>query len=881
MTRNEKQDKDHTLRSTDAVVNICDDPRMTAYLLNELDPSEKEAWEQIMNDNPSIQAELAAMKETIDRVRESLQSEPLVPGSVTISSSDTASTLKTGAQAVSFTRCRLFHIFLALTAASVLFAVSFPFTGIGINPGHFGCNSTQRESSVARRHSPFTHGNTAEPAPIATQVHIDMDQSSVSTSAADRNESQSRRDNVEQLPSPSGTKEDSIKDDLRDGLSSGGTVSAKPQAVSAPKSEVVSPRKQSLAMETAKLQASSSPVPATAPVPTALPAVADKGTPVTARGERKPSSGTGIIVGKEIFVMNSIPESRMKSEAGLKEVNKAMDSKSRRAKEKQKSASPRKKPDLQMFVSPSVIIQEEEESPVYGRIVRPEPDRKRDIDFGEGYSAIKENEFVPTKEEVFSTFSIDVDTASYSNVRRFLDMGRLPPASAVKIEELVNYFKYDYAAPKSDAKEPFATRVEVVPCPWEPSHLLARIAVKGKEIPKAKRPPLNLVFLIDVSGSMSTPNKLPLVKRALEELVNQLDQRDRVAIVTYAGSSKVHLKTTQGDKSETILRSIDQLDAGGSTAGADGIRTAYEIAKEQFNTEGVNRVILCTDGDFNVGTTDNKELENMIAQKAKSGVFLSILGFGMGNYKDDRLAKLSNRGNGNYGYIDDIAEARRLLVDGLTGTLVTIAKDVKIQIDFNPARVAAWRLIGYEDRILATEDFNNDRKDAGEIGAGHNVTALYEIVPVGASSPWVKRVDQSRYATDDKKTTDKKDDKAAHQTNATAKKSETKPESAGVSHLASELMFVKLRYKKPDGNKSELLTFPVLFEKDKKAEPTSDFNFAASVALFGMLLRDSQYAGDGSFAMVLSLAGNTNDTSDSARSEYVSLVKKAKRLAGR
>jgi secreted protein with Ig-like and vWFA domain len=427
----------------------------------------------------------------------------------------------------------------------------------------------------------------------------------------------------------------------------------------------------------------------------------------------------------------------------------------------------------------------------------------------EAYKDFTENDFTPVKAGEFSTFSIDVDTAAYTTMRRYIaDMNRRPPVESVRLEEYVNYFKYDYAQPEGD--KPFATHVDVYPCPWQPKHLLARIGIKGKEYTIDERPPLNLVFLIDVSGSMSPANRLPLVKRGLTDLVEMLQPKDRVAIVTYAGSTQVVLPSVSGQEKRAILDSIDALNAGGSTAGASGIKLAYETARRYYDKEAQNRVILCTDGDFNVGTTDNKTLEQMIGDEAKSGVFLTILGFGMGNYKDERLKTLSMRGNGNYGYIDSIEECQRLLVEGLTSTLFTIAKDVKIQVDFNPAKVAGYRLLGYENRKLRDEDFHNDAVDAGDIGAGHTVTALYEIVPAGEKLPTA--VDQSRYATGDRQ-------QAAEGSGESA--------TAPPDEFADELMFVKLRYKAPDGDKSTQLDFPV---KTTASEANGDSKFASAVA---------------------------------------------------
>jgi Ca-activated chloride channel family protein len=445
-------------------------------------------------------------------------------------------------------------------------------------------------------------------------------------------------------------------------------------------------------------------------------------------------------------------------------------------------------------------------------------------------------------------------------MRRYLkETGKRPPVDSVRIEEYVNYFKYDYAQP-TDGK-PFATHIDISPCPWEPKHLLARIGIKGKEYSTEERPALNLVFLIDVSGSMQASNRLPLVKRGLTELVEMLQPKDRVAIVTYAGASRVALPSVSGQEKRAILDSINSLDAGGSTAGAAGIKTAYEVAKKYYDKKAQNRVILCTDGDFNVGETNNKTLETMIGDEAKSGVFLTILGFGMGNYKDERLKTLSMRGNGNYGYIDTPEEARRLLVEGLTGTLFAIAKDVKIQIDFNPAKIAGYRLIGYENRKLRDEDFHNDKIDAGEIGAGHTVTALYELVPIGERIP--ATVDQSRY--DNKiPATDKSNNNNNDNNNDIPENTEK----------SKEFLFVKLRYKLPDEDKSSLLEYPASAVSETMSP---DSQFAAATALFGMLLRESRHSGHGTFDRVLELA-TPNTKNDQYRNEFIDLVKKAKEL---
>jgi Ca-activated chloride channel homolog len=470
----------------------------------------------------------------------------------------------------------------------------------------------------------------------------------------------------------------------------------------------------------------------------------------------------------------------------------------------------------------------------------------------EAYDRIYENPFLAARSNPFSTFSIDVDTASYSNVRRFLNQGQLPPADAVRIEELVNYFPYDYPAP--DGELPFSAHVEVAACPWNAEHRLARIGLKGKAIEQQDRAVCNLVFLLDVSGSMASPNKLPLLKSAMKMLVQNLTEQDHVAIVVYAGAAGLVLPSTSCSEKETILSALDRLEAGGSTNGGEGIQLAYRTAKEHFVPSGVNRVILCTDGDFNVGTTSQGELIRMMEEKAREGVFLSILGFGMGNYKDSTLENLTNKGNGNYAYIDTIHEARKVLVEQMDSTLITIAKDVKIQVDFNPARVGAYRLLGYENRMLRTEDFHDDTKDAGEIGAGHTVTALYELVPAGKEMD-LPPVDASKYQ---------------------------QPGELSPSATSDELFTVKLRYKHPQADTSQLLSIAVSDDGKPLVEASSDFQFAAAVAAFGMLLRDSEHKGTSTYDLVMELAepGRGSDPGG-YRTEFLQLVKTAKALGHR
>jgi len=470
----------------------------------------------------------------------------------------------------------------------------------------------------------------------------------------------------------------------------------------------------------------------------------------------------------------------------------------------------------------------------------------------ESYALRQDNAFLSVEQNPLSTFSADVDTASYANVRRYLQQGRRPPADAVRVEELVNYFPYAYAGPQASgeaAAVPFAAHLEVASAPWAPTHRLVRIGLKGRELSEAARPPANLVFLLDVSGSMDEPNKLPLVKQSLRLLVEKLRPEDHVAIAVYAGDSGLALPSTSAAKKADILDAIDRLAASGSTNGAMGIQLAYDIAKANFVTGGVNRVILATDGDFNLGATGG-DLTRLVAEKAKSGVFLTVLGFGMGNLKDSTLEELADKGNGNYAYIDSLAEAKKTLVEQAGGTLVTIAKDVKFQVEFNPATVAAYRLLGYENRLLAKEDFNNDQVDAGEIGAAHTVTALYEVVPVGAPLPATGSVDALKY----QRTAD----------------------SGRKTAASGEMLTVKIRYKDPAGDVSRMLEFPLRDTGAVFANATQDFKFASAVAAFGMVLRDSPYKGSATLPEIEEWAKDgTGSDAGGYRHEFTELVELA------
>jgi Ca-activated chloride channel homolog len=470
----------------------------------------------------------------------------------------------------------------------------------------------------------------------------------------------------------------------------------------------------------------------------------------------------------------------------------------------------------------------------------------------ESYDKIVDNPFHRTTTEPLSTFSIDVDTASYANVRRFLSQNMLPPKDAVRIEEMLNYFAYHDAPPSKASEHPFAVHVEVSGCPWNARHRLARIGIAARPIDQTQRPASNLVFLVDVSGSMQQPNKLPLVRWSLQRLVEQLGENDQVAVVVYAGASGLVLPSTSCLHKSEILSAIDQLRAGGSTNGGAGIQLAYDVATQHFIKNGTNRVILATDGDFNVGVSSQAELIRLIEAKAKSGVFLSVLGYGMGNIKDSNLERIADKGNGHYAYIDSQREAYKVLVEEMGSTLVTVAKDVKIQVEFNPAKVGAFRLIGYENRVMAHQEFNDDTKDAGEIGAGHHVTALYELVSPGQESA-LPGVDPLKY---------------------------TKPVASATP--SNESFTVKLRYKQPEGETSRLLEFGVVDNGNSFADASDDLKFASSVAAFGMLLRDSADKGSLTYPAVLEIAESTLSRDSSGyRREFVAAVRQAEKCSGR
>lgn len=465
------------------------------------------------------------------------------------------------------------------------------------------------------------------------------------------------------------------------------------------------------------------------------------------------------------------------------------------------------------------------------------------------FSAVEDNGFKSVQNNPLSTFSSDVDKASYSVVRKFLNDGFLPPKDAVRIEEMVNYFDYTYDSPKGN--DPIAIYTEVATCPWNEKHQLMKIGLQARKIEKEKLPPSNIVFLIDVSGSMYGPTRLDLVKSSFKMLTNELRPQDRISIVVYAGAAGLVLPSTSGAEKETIIRALDQLEAGGSTAGGAGIQLAYKVAQENFIKGGNNRVIIATDGDFNVGASSDADMQRLIEEKRNTGVFLSVLGYGMGNYKDNKMEILADKGNGNYAYINDISEANRVLVKEFGGTLFTVAKDVKLQVEFNPAYVQGYRLIGYENRLLNDEDFKDDKKDAGDMGAGHTVTALYELIPAGEKSRWIKDVDLLKY-----------------QNNTTSRGSDS-----------NEIANVKIRYKQPDGEESTPIEKSVdnnVLSFDKASE---DFRFAASVATFGMLLRDSEFKQKAKYSKTIDMSKAAKGVDeDGDRAELIKLIQKARYL---
>lgn len=523
----------------------------------------------------------------------------------------------------------------------------------------------------------------------------------------------------------------------------------------------------------------------------------------------------------------SVPMTSAPTEAVLLMQQKGV---AHRALKEQRSKMPQNAPSGSAIYSDMI---EQEMPPLYPQFQR------------ESYDALTENPFIATMNDPLSTFSIDVDTASYANVRRWLTDGSLPPVGAVRIEEMINYFSYHYPEPENG---PLGITTELGPCPWQPANKLVRIGLKAKDLDPGNIPPSNLVFLIDVSGSMNDDNKLPLLKQSMLMLMDKLTVDDRVSIVVYAGSDRVILPPTRGDQKEEIRKAITNLTSGGSTHASSGILTAYNLARQNFIKNGNNRIILASDGDFNVGVTSRGELERLVAQERESGIYLTVLGFGMGNYHDDTMEILADKGNGNYSYIDSLLETKKVLIKERAGTLFTLARDVKLQIEFNPARVGGYRLIGYENRALADEDFNNDKKDAGEIGAGHTVTALYELLPVGSNM--VPKVDPLKYQR-----------------------------IAQPADNSAEVLSVKLRYKPLSSNKSLLLNQTVIDNSKILASTSNDFRFASTVAGFGMLLRQSEHASQLSYPQLIAMAQKSRGTDEEGyRAEFIRLLEMSELL---
>lgn len=469
----------------------------------------------------------------------------------------------------------------------------------------------------------------------------------------------------------------------------------------------------------------------------------------------------------------------------------------------------------------------------------------------ESYNTINENRFLQVKQNPLSTFGTDVDAASYSNIRKFINNGQLPPVDAVRIEEMINYFDYEYPQPQNGA--PVSINTELSFAPWNPAHQLVKIGLQAKTIDYDQLPASNFVFLIDVSGSMNSANKLPLVKSSIRLLVDQLRAKDKVSIVVYAGAAGQILQPTSGEKKQTIKDALNKLEAGGSTAGGEGIKLAYTLAGQNFLKGGNNRVILATDGDFNVGASSDAEMQRLVEEKRKTGIYLTVLGYGMGNYKDSKMETLADKGNGNFAYIDNISEARKTLITEFGGTLFTVAKDVKLQVEFNPAKVSAYRLIGYENRMLNKEDFNNDQKDAGDMGSGHRVTALYEIIPVGVKSRFIESVDDLKY--------------------------QKTPLSKPTVH-AAELMNIKMRYKAPDKDESRMVSKTVSTQTISWENTSNDFRFSAAVAGYGMLLRNSEFKQNTDYLTVINWAeSGFGKDKLGYRSEFLNLVRSSGLMA--
>ncbi len=802
-----------------------DDPRLTAYALGELSPEEIPAIEEAVRRDPQLQQEVEDIRATADALRDALKSEPLPQTAKPAQSSVKAKSRRP----VDFHKVMLYG--LSGCAAVCLAAVSLITLFGGTTEDTL--KTIGEEITCASATQLETDGG-------AQQAH-DKDNFKVSQEKRHLVEGRYFSEKEEEKFGVGVSTQTPVPGNVTLSQRNFDYSESKEQAAMNSMKQEMESMRGPMAEERAKMAANAGGAPE------ALKSANGKATV-------KISGGANVEYNTNNF--SSKPQASVLSSPSVLVANGRNSSVSAPTKNKMEVYDFR---DIAAAAPDAKIMPEDGESAV------PDVRQQSAASNTEAYDKIVENEFLRSAEQPLSTFSIDVDTASYSNLRRMLTGGQLPPAGAVRIEELVNYFDYDYQPPQ-DGK-PFATRMALATCPWNPQHQLLRVGLKGKILAAAERPDCNLVFLLDVSGSMNAPNKLPLVREGMKLLVHQLKDNDRVAIAVYAGASGLVLPATPCSDRQKILAAIDSLTPGGSTNGAAGIQLAYATAASGFLKNGVNRVILCTDGDFNVGVTNQSELTDLIEKKAKEGVFLTVLGFGMGNYKDSTLQKLADKGNGNYGYIDTLAEAKKLLVEQMTGTLMTIAKDVKIQIEFNPQLVQAYRLIGYEKRKLNKEDFNDDQKDAGEIGAGHTVTALYELIPAGVEmKSATPKVDPLKYQAA----------APADASAAAAKEVVTKPESA------QELLTLKLRYKEPDGEVSKLLEFPLKNATAEWDSADGDLRFAASVAAWGMLLRGSQFAGDATYAKVIAWAEAAKGSDPTGyRAEFLKLVRATASLSNR
>jgi len=808
-----------------------DDPRLTAFALGELEAGEAAQVASAVAADPALQTAVEEIRATAGRLTAALEAEPL-PKPARLSHVEPYHTVRPP---------RIFRFpywKVAALAAAACFAVLLTLREL---PREQAAATRRLEKTVER--SSGSVAQTALPADSVVQPsnHIDLvlpkdgEGASVAQTETNGTHAEANDQVLAVVPNPPSTAASVASAGAQVAAAEAPAISAKnPSAQPPPLPQISSDQERVVRMQPFEVKADE-----------------------TAGGYQAANT----LAGTRVNAPLGIPDSAVGGKAQEAGKASAANAKQGRGNFAQSTlAGTRVRTDLKEASSAISVVNQQnlvDTGAANARSVRPGQAFNT-----EAYDYIADNDFLGAVQNPLSTFSVDVDTASYSNVRRFLLGNQRPPRDAVRIEELVNYFTYDYAAPKRADKDPFAASLEVAAAPWAPTHRLVRIGLKGRELTSADRPAANLVFLVDVSGSMGEPNKLPLVQESLRMLVEQLKPQDHVAIVTYAGTSGLALPSTPLSHRQEILDAIDGLHAGGLTNWAMGIQLAYDVAKANFIAGGVNRVILSTDGDFNMGVTDRGDLVRLIEAKAKGGVFLTALGFGMGNYKDATLEQLADKGDGAYAYIDSSREARKVLAEQVSGTLAVIAKDVKVQVEFNPALVQAYRLIGYENRLLKKEDFNNDKLDAGDIGAGHTVTALYEIIPAGVEWKAPSTVDELKY-------------QKPETGNRMADRSDSPVSGVGIP-VSQELLTVKIRYKVPDGNASKLLEFPLIDKGAAFADASGDFKFAAAVAGFGMVLRDSPHKGATTLGAVLDWAEQgLGSDAGGYRGEFISLVKRA------